>query len=55
MVLLTDSSNISFIEYSGQITKNRYNTKNQTFNSVYNEKDPILSFRKGSIILLVLY
>ncbi len=38
MILLTDSSNISFIEHSDQITKNRYNTKNQTFNSVYNEK-----------------
>ena len=38
MVLLTDTSNISFIEHSGQNTKNRYNIKNQTFNSVYNEK-----------------
>jgi hypothetical protein len=38
MVLLTDSSNIFFIEHSGQITKNRYNIKNQTFNSVYNKK-----------------
>ena len=55
MVLLTDSSNISFIEHSRQITKNRYNTKNQTSIVSIMKKVPILSMRKGSIILLVLY